>query len=56
MLAVLAEKGRLDLSMEVLVLDPQFRELFTDVERAAARGRLEHGRALSDVAARTAPR
>ena len=43
-LAVLTEKGRLDLSMEVLVLDPQFRDLFTDAERATARRRLEHAR------------
>ena len=48
--AVLSEKGRLDLSMEVLVLDPQFRELFSEAERVAARGRLEHARALANIA------
>ena len=42
--AVLREKGRLDLSMEALVLDPQFRDLFSDAERAAARDRLERTR------------
>jgi hypothetical protein len=38
---VLKEKGRLDLSMEALVTEPQSGELFTDAERAAARRRLE---------------
>jgi hypothetical protein len=37
--------------MEVLVLDPQFRDLFSDAERAAARDRLERVRAAPDPAA-----
>lgn len=45
-LAVLTEKGRLDLSMEVLVLEAQFRELFSDAERSVARSRLEHARLI----------
>src|SRR5262245_57100755 len=45
--AVLQEKGRLDLSMEALVLEAQFRELFSDAERAAAQERLESGRSAA---------
>ena len=39
-LAKLREKNRLDLSMESVVLRPEYRELFTDEERAIASGRL----------------
>lgn len=35
------EKGRLDLSVEYHVLDPEFSELFTEEERRIARDRLE---------------
>lgn len=35
------EKGRLDLSVEYHVLDPQFSRLFTEEERGIARDRLE---------------
>jgi hypothetical protein len=35
------ERGRLDLSVEAVMLDERFVELFTEDERAAARGRLE---------------
>ena len=38
---VLAELGRLDLTVEALVLDPQWEELFSDEERQIARDRLE---------------
>lgn len=44
-LARLAELGRLDLAMEALVLDPAYRILFTDEERAMAAKRLELARA-----------
>jgi hypothetical protein len=44
-LTKLAEKNRLDLSMESLVLSPDYRELFTDEERAVASDRLERARA-----------
>ena len=53
--AVLKEKGRLDLSMEMLVLDPRFRELFSDAERAAARDRLERMRSSEVAGARPDP-
>ncbi len=43
-LATLWEKGRLDLSMEFLVLLPRYEGLFTEEERRVARQRLfEHG-------------
>lgn len=47
----LKDEGRLDLSVEALVLRPQFRPLFTDEELGFARGRLaEHGyRDLGDA-------
>lgn len=34
------ERGRLDLTVEHLVLEPEHEELFTDEERAVARERL----------------
>lgn len=34
------ERGRLDLTVEALILDPQWNELFTDEERRIARNRL----------------
>ena len=37
----LAELNRLDLAMEALVLEPTYRTLFTDGERAMASKRLE---------------
>jgi 5-methylcytosine-specific restriction enzyme A len=40
-LAKLREKNRLDLSMESVVLRPEYRELFTDEERAIAARRLD---------------
>lgn len=39
--AKLWELGRLDLSVEALVLKPEYRELFTDHEREACRNRLK---------------
>jgi hypothetical protein len=39
-LTTLWEYGRLDLSMEALVIDPRFEELFRKGEREMARGRL----------------
>jgi hypothetical protein len=48
----LKDEGRLDLTMEALVLKPQFTELFTEAERAEAarrlRGRLVNDRPPSD--------
>lgn len=44
-LAKLAQLGRLDLTMEALVLDPAYQPLFTDDERALAARRLEDARA-----------
>ena len=42
------ERGRLDLTMEALVLLPEWNDLFTDDERAIARQRLtEYGYAFS---------
>lgn len=38
------EKGRLDLSVEYHILDPEFEELFTEEERRIARERLEQFR------------
>ncbi len=38
--ATLWEKGRLDLSMEAHILEPEFRELFTEAERRIAEDRL----------------
>jgi len=35
------QEGRLDLSVEALVLKPQYRDLFSDEERDHARRRLE---------------
>ena len=35
------EKGRLDLAVEAVVLEPQWEELFTDYELGIARTRLE---------------
>lgn len=35
------ERGRLDLTVEALILDPRWVELFTDSERQIARRRLE---------------
>ena len=46
-LVKLAELGRLDLSMEALVLDPAYRPLFTDDERAFAAQRLHDARATA---------
>jgi len=40
-LSRLAELNRLDLTMEALVLEPTYRTLFTDEERAMASKRLE---------------
>jgi hypothetical protein len=34
-------RGRLDLTVEALILEPEWAELFTDDDRAKARGRLE---------------
>jgi hypothetical protein len=45
-LALLAERGRLDLSMEALVLEPAFRECFSEAEQATARERLERARTV----------
>jgi hypothetical protein len=45
-LVKLGEKGRLDLAMEALVLDPAFASLFSDEERATASRRLDEVRAL----------
>jgi hypothetical protein len=44
-LRTLAEKQRLDLAMEALVLKPEFSTLFTDEERAIAARRLDEARA-----------
>ena len=44
-LAKLATLGRLDLAMETLVLDPLYRELFTDEDRATAAKHLDLARA-----------
>ena len=38
--ATLWEKGRLDLSVEAHILQPEFRELFTEAERRVAEDRL----------------
>ncbi len=38
---VLWENKRLDLSVEALVLNPEFHELFTEEERAICRNRLK---------------
>lgn len=38
---VLCENNRLDLSVEAHVLQPEYNELFTDVERKMCRERLE---------------
>jgi hypothetical protein len=46
-LVKLGEKGRLDLAMEALVLDPAFASLFSDEERATAARRLDEARALT---------
>ena len=46
-LAKLASMGRLDLAMETLVLDPAYRPLFTDEERAAATRRLDAARSAA---------
>jgi hypothetical protein len=35
------ERGRLDLTVEALILDPKWRTLFTDNDRAIAEKRLE---------------
>lgn len=35
------ERGRLDLTVEALILQPQWHDLFTDEERTIARKRLE---------------
>lgn len=45
----LRAKDRLDLSMETLVLAPEYASLFTEDERAIAARRLEEARAI-DVA------
>ena len=42
--AKLAGLGRLDLSMEALVLDPAYQALFTEAERATAAQRLATAR------------
>lgn len=42
---VLQKQGRLDLAMESLVLQPLFRELFTEREIEIARSRLNEARA-----------
>ena len=39
--AKLWEKGRLDLTVEYVILQPQWRSLFTDAERDIARRRLQ---------------
>ena len=44
----LREKDRLDLSMETLVLAPEYRALFTDEERAIASRRLTEARGASE--------
>jgi hypothetical protein len=38
--ATLRERGRLDLSVEAHILQPEFRELFTEAERRVAEDRL----------------
>lgn len=51
--ATLWERGRLDLTVEALALDPKFRSLFTDRELETARSRLEQfGYVPRDVVAR----
>lgn len=35
------ERGRLDLSVEAVILQPAWRELFSDAERETARSRLQ---------------
>ena len=49
-LVKLRQKNRLDLSMEALVLRPEYCSLFTDEERAIATRRLEDARAMDVVA------
>ena len=45
--ATLWEHGRLDLSVEAHVINPKYRELFTDAERELCRNRLkEYGYAV----------
>ena len=45
--ATLWEHGRLDLSVEAHVVNPKYRELFTDAEREVCRNRLkEYGYAI----------
>ena len=45
--ATLWEHGRLDLSVEAHVVNPKYRELFTDAERELCRNRLkEYGYAI----------
>lgn len=47
---VLTDAGRMDLSVEAVVLEPRFRALFTDGELAIARARLD---GLWDLVVRT---
>ena len=44
----LAEKKRLDLSLEFTVVQPRFRELFTDEELQTAASRLQLGMEMTD--------
>jgi 5-methylcytosine-specific restriction enzyme A len=46
----LREKNRLDLSMESVVLRPEYHDLFTDEERAIAVSRLDEAAAPAEVA------
>jgi hypothetical protein len=43
----LTEEGRLDLTVEALVLKPEYAALFTDVERSIAARRLSVGALVS---------
>lgn len=51
----LREKDRLDLSMEALVLRPEYRALFTDDERATAARRLDEASAIGLAGAEARP-
>lgn len=52
---VLWEHGRLDLSVEAHVLNPEFAELFTDTERRIARKRLKEYGFEGDLGAGAGP-
>lgn len=51
----LAEAGFKDLSVEAVVLDERFTELFSEAERAIARGRLDGGAAPASADAASTP-